>query len=82
MEYKDEIINIRIEPSMKETLQMKAKISKVTLAKYCRDKLSKDLSSYWWNSLALDYAKFVWGQGLVHSSGGWTIVASLFLIIK
>lgn len=46
MEYKDEIINIRIEPSMKETLQMKAKISKVTLAKYCRDKLSKDLSSY------------------------------------
>tara|TARA_B100001093_G_C26103258_1_gene707740 strand:- start:194 stop:331 length:138 start_codon:yes stop_codon:yes gene_type:complete len=45
MEYKDEKINLRIEPSIKETLLAKAKEEKMSLAKYCRDKLSKDLSS-------------------------------------
>ena len=43
MEYKDEIINLRIEPSYKESLLVNAKQEKMTLAKYCREKLTKDL---------------------------------------
>ena len=43
MEYKDEIINLRIEPSYKESLLEKAKKQKMTLAKYCREKLTMDL---------------------------------------
>ena len=46
MEYKDEIINLRIEPSYKESLLEKAKKQKMTLAKYCREKLTKDLVPY------------------------------------
>ncbi len=45
MEYKDEIINLRIEPSYKESLLEKAKQEKMTLAKYCREKLTKDLDT-------------------------------------
>jgi len=45
MEYKDEIINLRIEPSYKESLLVKAKKQKMTLAKYCREKLTKDLDT-------------------------------------
>tara|TARA_B100001057_G_scaffold121173_1_gene119893 strand:+ start:222 stop:359 length:138 start_codon:yes stop_codon:yes gene_type:complete len=43
MEYKDEKINLRIEPSIKETLLVKAKAKKMSLAKYCRGKLTRDL---------------------------------------
>ena len=43
MEYKDEIINLRIETSYKESLQEKAKQEKMSLAKYCREKLTRDL---------------------------------------
>ena len=43
MEYKEEKINLRIETSYKESLLEKAKQQKMTLAKYYREKITKDL---------------------------------------
>ena len=41
--FKNEIINLMIGPSYKESLQEKAKQEKMSLAKYCSEKLTRDI---------------------------------------